>query len=120
MSRWDQETFRAGGRQAVLAIACEPELLARLHAAAAFAGAIVKEAAAIGEAVSIATATKPLAIVVEKALFARYVDEFRALSDEIAATLVTLPPQISQTDLEKLLVDAVEAAMKKRDAALPH
>src|SRR5438874_483185 len=120
MARWELETFRARERPVVLTIACAGELAAGCHSAAALVGAIVKEAEAIGAAVTIATQSSPLAIVVPEELLARYTDEFAALAKEVDASLVAIPSQgIAQADLEKLLFDAVVQAARRRGNSGP-
>ena len=115
MSRWELETFRARQRPVVLVIGCDADLAARCHSAAALLGAVVRESEHIGAAVTIATQSAPLAIVIPESLCERYPDEFRVLATEVKATLVKLPgPDISQLDLEKLLYDAVANATKDR------
>src|SRR4051812_5808015 len=91
MTRWELETLRARERPVVLTIACAAELAARCHSAAALVGAIVKEAEAVGEAVTIATQLRPLVIIVPEPLFVRYREEFDALAQEVEAALVTIP-----------------------------
>ena len=116
MSRSDLPTARVQPAPIVLAIGCSAELGRRCREAAIAGQSLVVEADVMSAA-NIAAQTRPLVIVLLEDVYAFDASSFNELAADVRARLVLLADdQISQSELENILVGAIVEAESSRES----
>ncbi len=98
----------------VLAIACDPEVLRRVHDVASTTGAALRTAT-LTDAATVAAERRPLVMVIEEAVYAFDPNEIMLLARDVQSSLVVLEDGTTATELEGRIKVGIARALQRRD-----
>lgn len=96
--------------RSILMVSVSPELAQRCRAAARRARVLFCHECTLPSLISLAVERRPLAIVFPEPIYAFDADEFDALARDIQASIVTLPPDLTEQSLDEALEEALSRA----------
>lgn len=114
MSATTGRTRTANVPPCVLAIACEAEVLRRVHDVALATGAGLKTAT-LADAATVAAERRPLVMVIEEAIYAFDPNEIMLLARDVQSSLVVIEDSTTATELEGRIKVGIARALQRRD-----